>query len=451
VHKVNKTVQPFRVGHIPAHLTCHLATKTAEIWNNAVQKTEGKDRQSVWQTDYSPQHQKDTTGKVINRCLQSPDLVKRVVSLFPTECFGVKKVLIFSSGESCGWVAPLALEMGFNCICTEPDPTQYEALVSRLYEGLPAATAKLRAIREKSELKEKESQVDKTRQASHQEQVLEEKKRFMDVGLSPEDAESKAEIYVSNREQEEERAKKNDEDDEPPTPPTPPSPLPAVPEEESDTLDGLFCPNCNQLLTEGHQCETTPVGAGIRAFRSRFGETIDRAKEIVGESKALRGSSTPGNRVITAEDYDWQLEPVFHSTPGASVGGTPMGGFGFQYAPGALPFVPYPGPYPGFRAPTPWVTPQFPGYVRTFFFICYLLSDCRAPHFLLISALACHGVLHRSSQDTYVLFFTFCYLLSDCRAAHFLVVPIVTWGTPTTHRQMQVLLSIQSMCATCYI
>ena len=163
VHKMNKTVQPFRVGHIPAHLTCHLATKTAEIWSTAVQKAEGKDRQSVWQTDYSPQHQKDNSGNVINRCLQSPDLVKRVVNLFPTECFSVKKVLIFSSGESCGWVAPLALEMGFNCICTEPDPRQYEALVSRLYEGLPAATAKLRSIREKSELKDKESQVDKTR------------------------------------------------------------------------------------------------------------------------------------------------------------------------------------------------------------------------------------------------------------------------------------------------
>ena len=258
--------------------------------------------------------------------------------------------------------------MGFNCICTEPNPRQYEALVSRVYEGLPAATAKLRAIREKSELKDKESQVDKTRKASRQEQVSEEQKRFQDLGMSAEEAALKAEQYVSNRELEEEKEKKND--DEPPSPPTPLSPLPPVPEGESDTMDGIFCTNCNQLLTEGHLCETALGGAGIRAFKSSFGESIDRAKEIVGQPKALRGSSTRGNRVITAEDFDWQLEPVFNSTPGASGVGTPMGGFGFRM-----------------RLEHP---PLFL-FQATF----------------RVSALPRHGSLRRSSQDTYVLLFKF--------------------------------------------
>ena len=143
MHKMFKTRQNFRVGHIPAHLTCHLATKTVDLWGHPVQKKDGKDRQSVWSINYAPQHQKDDTGVPINRCLQSPDLVKRVINLFPAACFGVKKVLVFSSGESCGWVAPLALEMGFDCICTEPDTRQFETLVTRLNEGMPSYTAKL--------------------------------------------------------------------------------------------------------------------------------------------------------------------------------------------------------------------------------------------------------------------------------------------------------------------
>ena len=153
-------------------------------------------------------------------------------------------------------------------------------------------------------------------------------------------------------------------------------------------------------------------GAGIRAFKSSFGESIDRAKEIVGQPKALRGSSTRGNRVITAEDYDWQLEPVFNSTPGASGDGTPMGGFGFPHAPGASSFIPFPGHFPGFRPPSPWVPTPFPGYVRTFFYILLL-------YFLIVGhPISCWWLRDRTSHAmgpyaaaprirTY--FFLFCY------------------------------------------
>jgi hypothetical protein len=440
VHKVYKTWQNFRIGHIPSHLTCHLATKTAEIWDNPTQSKEGKKRQSVWRINYAPQHEKDDTGVAINKCLQSPDLVRRVIGLFPAPCFGAKKLLVFSSGEACGWVAPLALEMGFNCICTEPDDQQYTTLVGRLHEKLPSYTAKLRAVREQSELKAKETQVDKTRKASHLEQVLEEQRRFLDMGLAPEDAAEKAERYVQQKEKKEEEENKPDDDE----PPTPSTPLPEIPEEGAEPVETLFCPNCSQLLTEGHQCETPGGGPGIRSFRQTYGARIDLAKEIVGQSTASLGSTTRGNRMIPSDESSWTYEDqeqydkqyFIHPDAGGTSSGAPFPFFdarrSFIPPPPQPPtffgaFNPYSAPPPvlgrgasiagGYPSFTSWLpTPPMPGYVRTFSCFSCLLSFFRDWNRLVV------------------------------------LVRTRTTGTPSTlPAPLMTTMTIQGMCTTSYI
>jgi hypothetical protein len=93
-HKAYKTQQPPLYGHIPAVLTCHLATKSADIWARAHHSPDGAERQSLWPLKYAPRHAKTEKGENLNKSLQSDVLVRKMVTLFPSSVFGTEKLLV---------------------------------------------------------------------------------------------------------------------------------------------------------------------------------------------------------------------------------------------------------------------------------------------------------------------------------------------------------------------
>ena len=82
-------------------------------------------RQNLWTLTKPTPAQVDTSGNKVNRCPQDPSVVERLITMFRPKC-------IFSHGEGAGWGAPVALAMGVDYICTEPDTYTYSFLINRL-------------------------------------------------------------------------------------------------------------------------------------------------------------------------------------------------------------------------------------------------------------------------------------------------------------------------------
>ncbi len=82
--------------------------------------------QNCWDLYKPAKKTLDVNYAPVNLCPQDPIIPEKFIQMFHA-IFG-KDLVVFSSGESSGWVAPVALRMGFNCVCTEPDSTSFHYL-----------------------------------------------------------------------------------------------------------------------------------------------------------------------------------------------------------------------------------------------------------------------------------------------------------------------------------
>ena len=82
--------------------------------------------QNLWTLVRGQKPTLDDAGQPINLCPQDPMIVERFLTMFRS-IFG-SGLVVFSSGESVGWVAPVCLKMGVNCVCTEPDQVAFHYL-----------------------------------------------------------------------------------------------------------------------------------------------------------------------------------------------------------------------------------------------------------------------------------------------------------------------------------
>jgi len=86
--------------------------------------------QNHWTSVRPTPAQTDDDGRPINECPQDPMIPERFITMFRT-ALG-PNLCVFSSGESSGWVAPVCLRLGVDCICTEKDPYPFFYLHQRL-------------------------------------------------------------------------------------------------------------------------------------------------------------------------------------------------------------------------------------------------------------------------------------------------------------------------------
>ena len=89
--------------------------------------------QNLW-TLYKPTPAvEDQKKRKLNECPQDPLIPTRFIQMF-RQAFGPDMV-VFSHGESTGWVAPVCQTLGVNCICTEPNPVYYGYLLQRVLDN----------------------------------------------------------------------------------------------------------------------------------------------------------------------------------------------------------------------------------------------------------------------------------------------------------------------------
>jgi hypothetical protein len=90
-------------------------------------------QQNLW-TLYKPTPAVvDHKGRKLNQCPQDPLIPTRFIQMF-RNAFG-PDMMVFSHGESTGWVAPVCQTLGVNCICTEPNPVYYNYLMERVLDN----------------------------------------------------------------------------------------------------------------------------------------------------------------------------------------------------------------------------------------------------------------------------------------------------------------------------
>jgi hypothetical protein len=82
--------------------------------------------QNTWHLPNPAKATYDIHGDPINECPQSHVIPENWIKML-SAYFG-KELIVFSSGESSGWVAPVCVKLGVNCVCTEPDPVSFHYL-----------------------------------------------------------------------------------------------------------------------------------------------------------------------------------------------------------------------------------------------------------------------------------------------------------------------------------
>lgn len=156
---------PGKPGFIWSVDGAHLAMKNVALWKSAnpLAGQDASEKTQHWLINRSPVAVKDDKNVRINICAKSTEIIERVMSLFPRGARGVQKLLVFSSGENCGWVSRMALKLGFDLICTEPSDTFYYYLSQSLSRTVPQSFAshesknRAEAAAQKKEKQQKEA------------------------------------------------------------------------------------------------------------------------------------------------------------------------------------------------------------------------------------------------------------------------------------------------------
>jgi len=120
LHKQYKSDKVRTGGFISSTLFAVVGYKDkAFVWSS-VSLPEGNVERLSWQqnlwTLYKPTPAVvDQKGRKLNQCPQDPLIPTRFIQMF-RNAFG-PDMMVFSHGESTGWVAPVCQSLGVNCIC----------------------------------------------------------------------------------------------------------------------------------------------------------------------------------------------------------------------------------------------------------------------------------------------------------------------------------------------
>ena len=95
---------------------------------------------------------------------------------------------------------PLALELGFNCICTEPDGQQFEELTFNVRNRVSSAADKIRKAKEAKEEAEAKEQEAQSQEVERQDLLEIYRANYKAAGQTKEEAWKQAEIQLQAEE-----------------------------------------------------------------------------------------------------------------------------------------------------------------------------------------------------------------------------------------------------------
>ena len=178
--------------------SAHHAAKDAKLWKNVAPSQSRKP--NLFVVENMPRYVKDSEGKVLNPCVKSLEIPRWIMSFFPASSFrNCERLLVFSSGEDYGWIALLALELGFDLIATCPDETTFFHLKTRIAEAIPGARKRyeqtLKAQQDEKAQKEEEA----NKELIFKKEVQLEVEVLINIGMPPEEALTTAEKMVRER------------------------------------------------------------------------------------------------------------------------------------------------------------------------------------------------------------------------------------------------------------